>query len=108
MQLKNYVFTTSDKIELNVNRWLPDAEQEIKGVILFHHGLAEHSLRYDRFGSICAENGYVLNVYDMRGHGKTGEISEKNKTGIYGKIADKDGFNVAVRDFEELKLFEEE
>ena len=104
MQLKNYVFTTSDKIELNVNRWLPDAEEEIKGVILFHHGLAEHSLRYDRFGSICAENGYVLNVYDMRGHGKTGEISEKNKTGIYGKIADKDGFNVAVRDFEELKL----
>ena len=98
------LFTTSDKIELNVNRWLPDAEQEIKGVILFHHGLAEHSLRYDRFGSICAENGYVLNVYDMRGHGKTGEISEKNKTGIYGKIADKDGFNVAVRYFEELKL----
>ena len=36
MQLKNYVFTTSDKIELNVNRWLPDAEQEIKGVILLY------------------------------------------------------------------------
>ena len=35
MQLKNYVFTTSDNVKLNVNRWLPDAETEIKGVILF-------------------------------------------------------------------------
>ena len=100
MQLKNYVFTTSDNVKLNVNRWLPDAETEIKGVILFHHGLAEHSLRYDRFGSICAENGYVLNVYDMRGHGKTCELNNA----IYGKLADKNGFNRAVQDFEEVKL----
>jgi alpha-beta hydrolase superfamily lysophospholipase len=83
-----------------VNRWIPDPELEIKGVILFHHGLAEHSLRYDRFGSICAENGYILNVYDMRGHGKSCEL---NNT-IYGKLADKDGFSIAVRDFEELKI----
>lgn len=100
MQLKNYVFTTSDNVKLNVNRWLPDAEQEIKGVILFHHGLAEHSLRYDRFGSICAENGYVLNVYDMRGHGKTCELNNA----IYGKLADKNGFNRALQDFEEVKI----
>ena len=76
------------------------AETEIKGVILFHHGLAEHSLRYDRFGSICAENGYVLNVYDMRGHGKTCELNNA----IYGKLADKNGFNRALQDFEEVKI----
>ena len=107
MALKSFSFKTKDETELWVNRWIPDSDDpekpaEIKAVIVFNHGLAEHSLRYDRFGSILAENGYVFNAFDMRGHGKTAEISVEKGTGDFGKLADKNGFKKAVGDVDEL------
>ncbi len=102
MQTKNFTLTMRDGTEIFVNRWTPDSEEEVKGIIQLHHGLAEHSMRYDRFGSVLAENGYVLNAYDMRGHGKTGENAEQKGTGLFGKLADKDGFNVAIEDLHEV------
>ena len=98
MQMKSFTIKMDDGYELCLNRWQPDSEEEIKGVIQLHHGLAEHSLRYDRFGSVLAENGWVLNAYDMRGHGRSAENAEKNGTGIFGKLADKKGFDRAVLD----------
>ena len=98
MQMKSFTLKMDDGYELCLNRWLPDTEEEIKGVIQLHHGLAEHSLRYDRFGSVLAENGYVLNAYDMRGHGRSAELADKNGTGMFGKLADKKGFDRAVLD----------
>ncbi len=98
MMMKSFMIKMDDGYELNVNRWQPDTEEEIKGVLQLHHGLAEHSLRYDRFGSVLAENGWVLNAYDMRGHGRSAENAEKNGTGIFGKLADKKGFDRAVLD----------
>ncbi len=102
MQTKSFFVTMSDGAEIAVNRWIPDSIEDIKGVVQLHHGLAEHSLRYDRLGSILAENGWVLNAYDMRGHGKTAENAEKKGTGIFGKLADKDGFNRVVDDLHEI------
>lgn len=102
MQVKSFVLTMSDGVEIFLNRWQPDAETEIKGVVQLHHGLAEHSMRYDRLGSILAENGYVLNAYDMRGHGKTAENAEKKGTGKFGKLADKNGFSRVVNDLNEI------
>lgn len=98
MLMKSFTLKMDDGYELCCNRWQPDAEEEIKGVIQLHHGLAEHSLRYDRFGSILAENGYVLNAYDMRGHGRSAEVADKNGTGMFGKLADKKGFDRVVAD----------
>ena len=98
MMMKSFTLKMDDGYELCLNRWQPDTEEEIKGVIQLHHGLAEHSLRYDRFGSVLAENGYVLNAYDMRGHGRTAEVAEKNGSGMFGKLADKKGFERAVAD----------
>ena len=98
MMMKSFMLKMDDGYELSVNRWQPDTEEEIKGVIQLHHGLAEHCLRYDRFGSVLAENGWVLNAYDMRGHGRSAENAEKNGTGIFGKLADKKGFDRAVLD----------
>ena len=98
MLMKSFTLKMDDGYELCCNRWQPDAEEEIKGVIQLHHGLAEHSLRYDRFGSILAENGYVLNAYDMRGHGRSAEVADKNGTGMFGKLADKKGFDRVVED----------
>lgn len=98
MLMKSFTLKMDDGYELCCNRWQPDTEEEIKGVIQLHHGLAEHSLRYDRFGSILAENGFVLNAYDMRGHGRSAETADKNGTGIFGKLADKKGFDRVVTD----------
>ncbi len=107
MSLKSFSVKTHDGTELWVNRWIPDSEDpekpaQIKAVIVFNHGLAEHSLRYDRFGSILAENGFVFNAFDMRGHGRTAEMSIVNGTGDFGKLADKNGFNLAVKDVDFL------
>lgn len=106
MSLKSFSFKTKDGFEHWVNRWIPEADGEnptqIKAVIVFNHGLAEHSLRYDRFGSILAEQGYVFNAFDMRGHGRTAELSLANGTGDFGKLADKDGFKKAMSDVDEM------
>ena len=102
MQIKGFAFKANDGTELWINRWAPDPEEEIKGIVQLHHGLAEHSLRYDRIGSILAENGYVFNAYDMRGHGKTAELAVEAKTGMFGKLADKDGFARVVEDLHEV------
>lgn len=102
MQTKNFFMTMSDGFEIAINRWLPDENTEIKGIIQLHHGLSEHSLRYDRFGSVLAENGYVLNAYDMRGHGKTAQNAEEKNKGKYGKLADKDGFKRVIEDLHEI------
>lgn len=102
MQTKSFTQTMSDGFEIFINRWAPDSDEEIKAVIQLHHGLSEHSMRYDRLGSILAENGYVLNAYDMRGHGKTAENAVTNKKGMFGKLADNDGFNRVVKDLYEI------
>ena len=107
MALKSFSFKTKDGVELWVNRWIPDSTDpenppQIKAVIVFNHGLAEHSLRYDRFGSILSENGYVFTAFDMRGHGRTAELSIKNGNGDFGKLADKNGFALAVNDVDSL------
>ena len=98
MQLKSFSFKTSDGTELWVNRWIPDQDVEIKGLVQLNHGMQEHSLRYDRLGSILAENGYVLNAFDMRGHGKTAEIAQQKGKGKLGKIANHGGAKLVIND----------
>lgn len=102
MLTKSFSKKMSDGAEIWVNRWQPDSEEDIKGVVQLHHGLAEHSMRYDRLGSVLTENGFVLNAYDFRGHGRTAENAEKNGTGKFGKLADKNGFIRVVEDLNEM------
>lgn len=102
MQTKSFTLKMQDGVEIFVNRWSPDLEEEVKGVIQLHHGLAEHSMRYDRLGSVFAENGYVFNAYDMRGHGKTAENCQEKGNGLFGKLANKNGFNLVVEDLHEI------
>lgn len=104
MQTKNYYQTMKDGVKIKINKWTPDSDEKIKGIIVLHHGLAEHSMRYDRFGSILTENGYVLIAHDIRGHGATAELAQQEKTGSFGKLADKDGFYKAVEDLYEIIL----
>ena len=98
MKVNSFSLKMNDGCEIFLNRWEPDEGDDIKGVIQLHHGLAEHSMRYDRLGSILAENGYVLNAYDMRGHGKTAETAIAKGEGRFGQLAGKNGFETAVED----------
>ena len=70
-----------------------------KGVVLLTHGMVEHSLRYNEFGKFLNQNGYILVVPDLRGHGKTAGAPER--VGIY----DGDMFKDIVRD--NIKLADE-
>lgn len=98
MKVNSFSLKMNDGCEIFLNRWEPDTPEDIKGVVQLHHGLAEHSMRYDRLGSVLAENGYVLNAYDMRGHGKTAETAIAKGEGRFGQLARKNGFETAVED----------
>lgn len=92
----------SDEYEVKINRWLPDSEEEIKGIVILNHGLAEHSMRYDRLGSILVENGYILSAHDMRGHGATAENAVSKNKGLFGKLADSNGYTRVIEDLKEI------
>jgi alpha-beta hydrolase superfamily lysophospholipase len=102
MQTQNFYQKMNDGTEISVNRWLPDEGQEIKGIVQLIHGMVEHAVRYDRLGSILAENGWVLSAHDLRGHGKTALRAEQKGTGMFGFLAEKDGFNRVVNDVDEI------
>ena len=90
----------SDGKEVFVTRWIPDGE--VRGIVQLSHGMIEHALRYDRLGSVLAENGFVLNAHDVRGHGKTAERAEENRSGMFGFLADKNGFTRVTEDVREV------
>jgi alpha-beta hydrolase superfamily lysophospholipase len=90
----------SDGTDVSVNRWIPDGT--IKGIVQLSHGMAEHALRYDRFGSILAENGFLFNANDHRGHGKTAQKAAINRNGMLGYLADKNGFSRVTDDLYEI------
>ncbi|GAB4467840.1 MAG: alpha/beta hydrolase [Anaerolineae bacterium] len=60
---------TADGVSLYSQSWLPDGE--MKAVVAFSHGQAEHSGRYDHVGRALAGAGYGLVMADLRGHGRS-------------------------------------
>ena len=85
-----------DGANICVHRWIPD--DNVRGVVQLFHGMVEHAMRYDRLGSIVAENGYSLVADDHRGHGQTARDAEWNSNGCFGYLADGDGFERVVQD----------
>ncbi len=102
MTTSHFFQQMSDGTEVFVNRWIPDKNDKIKAVIQFNHGMQEHSMRYDRLGSILAENGYVFSAHDLRGHGKTAQKAELMHTGKFGYLSDSDGFDKVTNDTKEI------
>lgn len=102
MQIEKFMQKMSDGTEISVNRWIPEEKEIVKAVVVFSHGMQEHALRYDRIGSEFALHGFVFSAHDHRGHGKTAYCAENNKTGMFGKLADKDGFTKATNDIAEI------
>ena len=61
-------FEGADGANLFRRSWLGEA---VERVLLLVHGFAEHSGRYDHFGSWFAERGVVVHAFDHRGHGRS-------------------------------------
>lgn len=61
---------TSAGVHEVVRRWSPEGDPRAE--IVLCHGLAEHSGRYERTGSILAEAGFAVMAYDQIGFGGSG------------------------------------
>ncbi|MGY6628912.1 MAG: alpha/beta fold hydrolase [Oceanicaulis sp.] len=69
------------------------AQGGARGIIQIHHGLAEHSGRYQRFAEFLSARGYHVGVQDQRGHGETTAPDAPR-----GVFAARDGWSRVVAD----------
>src|SRR5262249_5894870 len=66
-------FAGSGGVTLYAQRWRPRAG-EPRGVVVIHHGLADHSDRYTGFAERLVHAGYAVWALDMRGHGRSAGV----------------------------------
>ena len=68
------IYSLCDDLPLSVAVFVP--EGDVKGVVQFSHGMAEHKERYYEFMEWLAERGYASIINDHRGHGASVKNSE--------------------------------
>ena len=83
----------SDGKSIQYRVWIPE-ERQIEGVLLILHGMAEHSLRYQRFAAYLNAKGIAVYAPDHRGHGQTG-LQEGQTLGYF---AEREGWQRVVDD----------
>lgn len=66
---QDYFFASSDYCRLFWQKWIP--EEPVKAVIVFQHGLGEHSGRYQNLLDIMQGRGIAFYAMDARGHGQS-------------------------------------
>lgn len=98
MEPVTFHFQTKDGTKIHCHQWIPSEDnRQIRGAVQIAHGMAEHSLRYQRFATALNEAGFAVFANDHRGHGKTaGSIEE------IGYFADENGWNLVVDDMRQL------
>lgn len=97
MKKENFYYKSDDKVSIYTYRWLPEKEENLKGIVQISHGMAETSARYERFAEALTSAGYGVYSNDHRGHGKTAGNLEN-----LGYLGDSDGFNWLVEDMHKL------
>ncbi|SEP93044.1 Lysophospholipase, alpha-beta hydrolase superfamily [Virgibacillus subterraneus] len=81
-----------DNVDIYVKKWF-DHSKKPKAIVQLAHGMVEHIDRYNEFADFLVKNDIFVYGNDHRGHGKTGE-----KQGLFGYLADEDGFNKTTND----------
>ncbi|MDR0400577.1 MAG: lysophospholipase [Treponema sp.] len=94
---------------LFVRRWVstkPGLEKP-RAVLQVVHGMAEHSLRYERLARCLNAEGIEVWAMDLRGHGRTADpaVNDPGWGGLAGHCADQDGFSLVTGDIEALNRF---
>jgi alpha-beta hydrolase superfamily lysophospholipase len=102
-------FHREDGARLYLRRWgVPAGEggSAARPLAVLHivHGMAEHSLRYERLARRCAEKGVEVWAADLRGHGRTADPARNDPGlgGLPGHCGDGDGFALVTEDVEAL------
>jgi alpha-beta hydrolase superfamily lysophospholipase len=91
---------------LFVRRWVsvkPGFEKP-RAVLQIVHGMAEHSLRYERLARRLNAEGIEVWAMDLRGHGCTADpkVNDPGRGGLLGHCADHDGFSLVTGDIDAL------
>ena len=105
MTMQRSSFTSPvDNLELASYEW---DVADPRGVVQVAHGLAEHSLRYDRFARALNDAGYTVRAIDHRGHGASiaGTPGDFGVPGFEALIADMAAYGASVRNDLPLFLF---
>lgn len=59
----------ADGLLLSALRAEPEDAAEVCGAAIIVHGMCEHKGRYEAFVRFLAEHGYIVTIFDLRGHG---------------------------------------
>ena len=97
LKTTTFSFAANDGIEVFVYRWWPGQEVAPRAVVQIAHGMGEHAGRYKRVAQRLTAAGYAVCASDQRGHGRTARTPAD-----LGHLADRDGWNKAVRDIYDL------
>lgn len=81
---------------IHCRMWSPETEP--RGVVQIVHGISEHIGRYHDFACFLAENGFIAAGDDHLGHG----LSVSGESDL-GWIAEKDGWDLIIRDEKTLR-----
>tara|TARA_S200000501_G_scaffold25072_2_gene21801 strand:+ start:95164 stop:96003 length:840 start_codon:yes stop_codon:yes gene_type:complete len=91
------------QIKIFSKTWIPDKNR--KAVLIIVHGLAEHIGRYNHLGEFLSSKGYIVEGYDMRGHGRSEGKTAYIKS-IYDHVDDLKKFvNIIEKKHREKKIF---
>ncbi|HSV38076.1 MAG TPA: lysophospholipase [Nocardioidaceae bacterium] len=90
MEHRDGTFTGASGGESYWQAWLPERP---KAVIVFAHGVSEHTGRYEYVGERLVAGGYALYAIDHHGHGKS--------AGTPGNV---DRFSYVIEDLHTLRL----
>ena len=80
----------ADGTPIQTARYEP-AEKPIRAIQMIH-GFGEHIGRYEEMGKAFARRGYAFIVYDQRGHGARGHLTERERKRDNGVARDYDCF----------------
>ena len=75
----DFINSSSDGLKIELAYTIP--KDEIKGIVQFSHGMAEHKERYFNFMEYLSNNGYVCVINDHRGHGNS--VKDKKDLGYF-------------------------
>ena len=79
--------STADGLTLRRVTWLPESDDEIRGLVVLSHGLGEHVERYEHVAKAVVAAGFGITGADHRGHGRS--------EGLRGHV---DGYSEYTRD----------
>lgn len=93
MKTKEYSFKSATGVcDIYGCQYIPD-DEDVKAVLVMHHGMAEHQGRYRDFFEYLTSKGLAVFMHDMANHGKSNK--DFNETGYFGEH---DGYKNLVKD----------